>query len=202
MNELNAMARDLGVENFGTMRKHEVIFHVLQKNAERAGGCFPKRARGVAGSFGFLRSQSFNYLPCPEDIYVSPSQIRRFDLQTGNLVAGQIVRRRRRKSFSPLLKVEGVDGEDPTRPRENAFRQSHAAVPQQAVSAGNRRGRVIHARAGFGLPDWQRLARIDCRAARAQAKRFLMQKLAKCDFERTTRRLTFSSCSLMNGPRK
>src|SRR6185436_5713045 len=91
MNELNQMARDLCVENFGTMRKHEVIFHILQKNAERAGVLFSEGVLEVLPEgFGFLRSQSFNYLPCPEDIYVSPSQIRRFDLQTGNLIAGQI----------------------------------------------------------------------------------------------------------------
>src|ERR1019366_8189770 len=90
MSELNHMAKELGVENFGTMRKHEVIFHILQKNAERAGVLFSEGVLEVLPEgFGFLRSQSFNYLPCPEDIYVSPSQIRRFDLQTGNLIAGQ-----------------------------------------------------------------------------------------------------------------
>ena len=81
MNELNQMAKDLGVENFGTMRKHEVIFHILQKNAERSGVLFSEGVLEVLPEgFGFLRSQSFNYLPCPEDIYVSPSQIRRFRL--------------------------------------------------------------------------------------------------------------------------
>ncbi|HXC97959.1 MAG TPA: Rho termination factor N-terminal domain-containing protein, partial [Verrucomicrobiae bacterium] len=86
MTQLNHMAKDLGVENFGTMRKHEVIFHILQKNAERSGVLFSEGVLEVlTEGFGFLRSQSFNYLPCPEDIYVSPSQIRRFDLQTGNL---------------------------------------------------------------------------------------------------------------------
>src|SRR5258708_8830969 len=91
MNELNHMAREMGIENFGTMRKHEVIFHILQKNAERSGILFSEGVLEVLSEgFGFLRSQSFNYLPCPEDIYVSPSQIRRFDLQTGNLIAGQI----------------------------------------------------------------------------------------------------------------
>src|SRR5438045_748416 len=84
MADLNQMARDLGVENFGTMRKHEVIFHILQKNAERSGVLFSEGVLEVLSEgFGFLRSQSFNYLPCPEDIYVSPSQIHRFDLQTG-----------------------------------------------------------------------------------------------------------------------
>ena len=91
MTELNGMAKEYGVENFGTMRKHEVIFHILEKNAARSGVLFSEGVIEVLPEgFGFLRSQSFNYLPCPEDIYVSPSQIRRFDLQTGNLVAGQI----------------------------------------------------------------------------------------------------------------
>ena len=84
MTELNGMAKDLGVENFGTMRKHEVIFHILQKNAERAGVLFSEGVLEVLPEgFGFLRSQSFNYLPCPEDIYVSPSQIRRSANQSG-----------------------------------------------------------------------------------------------------------------------
>src|SRR5215831_8228666 len=67
MMELNQMARELNVENFGTMRKHEVIFHILQKNAERAGVLFSEGVLEVLPEgFGFLRSQSFNYLPCPE----------------------------------------------------------------------------------------------------------------------------------------
>src|SRR5438477_12713474 len=114
MSELNQMARDFAVENFGTMRKHEVIFHILQKNAERAGVLFSEGVLEVLPEgFGFLRSQSFNYLPCPEDIYVSPSQIRRFDLQTGNLIAGQIRPPKDKERFFALLKVEGVDQEDP-----------------------------------------------------------------------------------------
>src|SRR6266853_3603 len=119
MTELNQMARDLGVENFGTMRKHEVIFHILQKNAERAGVLFSEGVLEVLPEgFGFLRSQSFNYLSCPEDIYVSPSQIRRFDLQTGNLVAGQIRPPKEKERFFALLKVEGVDGEDPDKAKD------------------------------------------------------------------------------------
>src|SRR5258706_9980543 len=119
MGDLNQMARDMGVENFGTMPKHEVIFHVLQKNAERAGVLFSEGVLEVLPEgFGFLRSQSFNYLPCPEDIYISPSQIRRFDLQTGNLVAGQIRPPKEKEKFFALLKVEAVDGEDPDKAKE------------------------------------------------------------------------------------
>jgi transcription termination factor Rho len=119
MTELNNMARELGVENFGTMRKHEVIFHILQKNAERAGVLFSEGVLEVLPEgFGFLRSQSFNYLPCPEDIYISPSQIRRFDLQTGNLIAGQIRPPKEKEKFFALLKVEAVDGEEPDKAKD------------------------------------------------------------------------------------
>src|SRR3954468_1092785 len=119
MTELNQMARDLGVENFGTMRKHEVIFHILQKNAERSGVLFSEGVLEVLPEgFGFLRSQSFNYLPCPEDIYVSPSQIRRFDLQTGNLIAGQIRPPKDKERFFALLKVEAVDTEEPDKAKD------------------------------------------------------------------------------------
>jgi transcription termination factor Rho len=119
MSELNAMAKEYGVENFGTMRKHEVIFHILERNAQRAGVLFSEGVIEVLPEgFGFLRSQSFNYLPCPEDIYVSPSQIRRFDLQTGNLIAGQIRPPKEKEKFFALLKVEAVDGEDPEKAKD------------------------------------------------------------------------------------
>ena len=119
MTELNSMAKEYGVENFGTMRKHEVIFHILEKNAARSGVLFSEGVIEVLPEgFGFLRSQSFNYLPCPEDIYVSPSQIRRFDLQTGNLVAGQIRPPKEKEKFFALLKVEAVDGEEPDKAKD------------------------------------------------------------------------------------
>ena len=122
MAKLTAMAKQFGVENYGTMRKHEIIYHVLQKNAERAGVLFTEGVLEVLPEgFGFLRSRSFNYLPCPEDVYVSPSQIRRFDLQTGNLIAGQIRPPKEKERFFALLKVEAVDGEDP----EKAKNKTH-----------------------------------------------------------------------------
>ena len=158
MPDLNQMARDLGVENFGTMRKHEVIFHILQKNAERAGVLFSEGVLEVLPEgFGFLRSQSFNYLPCPEDIYVSPSQIRRFDLQTGNLIAGQIRPPKEKERFFALLKVEARGpGRSGQGQGQDAFRQPDAALPQQALHPGDRARRALHAGARPGLPDWQR----------------------------------------------
>jgi transcription termination factor Rho len=119
MAELTQMAREFYVENVGTMKKHEIIFHILQKNAERNGILFSEGVLEILPEgFGFLRSQAFNYLPCPEDIYVSPSQIRRFDLQTGDLIAGQIRPPKDKERFFALLKVEAVAGEDPEKAKE------------------------------------------------------------------------------------
>ncbi len=119
MPDLNKIAREMGIENFGTMRKHELIFHILQCNAARAGVMFSEGVLEILPEgFGFLRSRSFNYLPCPEDIYVSPSQIRRFDLQTGNLIAGQIRPPKDKERFFALLKVEAVDGEEPDKAKD------------------------------------------------------------------------------------
>jgi transcription termination factor Rho len=122
MARLNQMAKNFGVANYGTMRKHEIIYHILQKNAERAGVLFTEGVLEVLPEgFGFLRSRAFNYLPCPEDVYVSPSQIRRFDLQTGNLIAGQIRPPKEKERFFALLKVEAVDTGDP----EKAKNKTH-----------------------------------------------------------------------------
>ncbi|MCL4178501.1 MAG: transcription termination factor Rho [Verrucomicrobia bacterium] len=119
MSELNQMAKEMEIENFGTMRKQEVIFQILQKNAQRSGILFAEGVLEILPEgFGFLRSQSFNYLPCPEDIYVSPSQIRRFDLQTGDVVSGQIRPPKEKERFFALLKVEAVGHEDPDRAKD------------------------------------------------------------------------------------
>ena len=112
--ELNIMAKEMQVENFGTMRKHEVIFQILRKHAEDRGvliaeGVLEILPEGV----GFLRSPYYNYLPCPEDVYVSPSQIRRFDLQTGDQIQGRIRPPKEKEKFFALLKVDAVGGEDP-----------------------------------------------------------------------------------------
>jgi len=119
IHELNEMARELGIENFGTLKKHELIFQILQRNARRSGVIISDGVLEVLpDGFGFLRSQTFNYLPCPEDIYVSPSQIRRFNLQTGNLVAGRIRSPRDKERFFALLQIETVDNEDPDKAKD------------------------------------------------------------------------------------
>ena len=117
--DLNEIAKEKGIENFGTMKKHEVIFEILKHNAESKGILFAEGVLEILPEgFGFLRSQSYNYLPCPEDIYVSPSQIRRFDLQTGDLVAGHTRPPKDKERFFALLKVEAVDKADPDRAKD------------------------------------------------------------------------------------
>ena len=89
-------------------------YRALHANGSVAEGVLEVLAEG----FGFLRSQAFNYLACPEDVYVSPSQIRRFDLQTGDLVAGQIRPPKEKEKFFALLKVESVNDMDPDKAKE------------------------------------------------------------------------------------
>ena len=112
--ELNVMAKEMEVENFGTMRKHEVIFQILRKHAEDRGVLIAEGVLEILPEgFGFLRSPYYNYLPCPEDVYVSPSQIRRFDLQTGDQIQGRIRPPKEKEKFFALLKVDAVGDEDP-----------------------------------------------------------------------------------------
>jgi len=119
MAALSQLAREWNIENFGTLKKHEVIFEILKKNAERNGILFAEGVLEILPEgYGFLRSQSFNYLPCPEDVYVSPSQIRRFNLQTGDLVAGQIRPPKEKEKYFALLKIEAVDKEDPEKAKD------------------------------------------------------------------------------------
>jgi transcription termination factor Rho len=117
--DLNAKAKDLGVENFGTMKKHELVFAILQKNSERRGSLYADGILEVMPEgYGFLRSPCFSYLACPEDVYVSPSQIRRFDLQTGDHVSGQVRPPKEKERYFALLKVDSVGHEDPDKAKE------------------------------------------------------------------------------------
>lgn len=116
--ELNAMADALGLIDLGAVRKHELIFEILKAHARRAGTMFSKGILEILpDGFGFLRSPYSNYLPCPEDIYVSPSQIRRFAMRTGDLVEGEIREPKDKERFFALLRVDKVNGDDPEKLR-------------------------------------------------------------------------------------
>ncbi|MGB2600291.1 MAG: transcription termination factor Rho [Candidatus Omnitrophota bacterium] len=112
--ELNDLARDLKVNGTSGMKKHDLIFRILQAKVEKSGMAFGEGVLEVLeDGFGFLRSPDYNYLPCPDDIYVSPSQIRRFNLKTGDTVSGQIRPPKEGERYFALLKVEAVNFENP-----------------------------------------------------------------------------------------
>ncbi len=112
--ELTQMAASLNIEGASGLRKQDLIYAILQAQTEKTGNIF---AQGVLeilpDGFGFLRSPDFSYLPGPDDIYVSPSQIRRFNLRTGDLVTGQIRQPKDNERYFALLKVEAIGHEPP-----------------------------------------------------------------------------------------
>lgn len=114
ISELNHVARGLGVEGTSSLRKQELIFRILQAQTEKNGLIFSEGVlETLPDGFGFLRAPDYNYLPGPDDIYVSPSQIRRFDLQTGDTVSGQIRPPKESERYFALLKVEAVNFGNP-----------------------------------------------------------------------------------------
>ncbi len=114
ISQLSELARDFGIENYGTLKRQEIIFQIVQRNLQVGGTIYTRGVLEVMPEgFGFLRSPAFNYLPCPEDIYVSPSQIRRFDLQSGDDVEGQVRPPKDKEKFYALLRVEKVAGIEP-----------------------------------------------------------------------------------------
>ncbi|UCD31467.1 MAG: transcription termination factor Rho [Desulfobacterales bacterium] len=117
--ELNVMAKDFKIEGAAGMRKQDLIFALLQAEIEKTGLIFGEGTLEILpDGFGFLRAPNYNYLPGPDDIYVSPSQIRRFNLRTGDTVSGQIRQPKETERYFALLKVEAVNYEDPEVARE------------------------------------------------------------------------------------
>ena len=116
MQELAEMGKALGIEGIGALEKSTLIFEILRANAEKSGRLYGSGYLEIlADGFGFLRSPSYSYLPCPEDIYLSPSQIKRFSLKTGDFVAGQIRTPREKERFFAMLKVESINHDNPER---------------------------------------------------------------------------------------
>jgi len=119
ISELTEMAKELNIESAAGMRKQELMFALLQAQIEQDGLIFGEGTLEILpDGFGFLRSPDSNYLPGPDDIYVSPSQIRRFNLRTGDTVSGQIRQPKESERYFALLKVEAVNYEDPEIARE------------------------------------------------------------------------------------
>ena len=112
--DLTKLAQEMEVPGYSGLKKQELIMRILETSAEKEGKLFASGVLEVMQEgYGFLRSQDYNYLPGPDDIYVSPSQIKRFNLRTGHQVAGQIRPPKDNERFYALLKVETVNGEGP-----------------------------------------------------------------------------------------
>jgi transcription termination factor Rho len=111
---LNAMAKDLMVEGASGMKKHDLIFKILQSQTEKSGLLFAEGVLEILpDGYGFLRAPESNYLPGPDDIYVSPSQIRKFDLRTGDTVSGQVRPPKEGERYFALIKVEAINFDSP-----------------------------------------------------------------------------------------
>lgn len=122
ISELNTIARELNIQGTSGLRKQELIFKVLQGQTEKNGLIFAEGVLEVLpDGFGFLRAPDYNYLPGPDDIYVSPSQIRRFDLRTGDIISGQVRPPKDTERYFALLKVEAINFESPETAREKIF---------------------------------------------------------------------------------
>ena len=119
---LNQIAKDLGVAGAAGLRKQELIFKILQTQAEKSGLIFSEGVlECLPDGFGFLRAPEYNYLPGPDDVYVSPSQIRRFDLRTGDTVSGQIRPPKEGERYFALIKVDAINFEPPEESRNKIF---------------------------------------------------------------------------------
>ena len=165
--KLTQIAKDLNVAGATGMRKQELIFQILKAQTEQSGFIFSEGVLEVLpDGFGFLRAPDYNYLPGPDDIYVSPSQIRKFDLQTGDTVSGQIRPPKEGERYFALIKVEAVNFEAPDQAREKLFFENLTPLyPQERVHARDRRRQPVGARHGPDDADRQGPARPDRRAA-------------------------------------
>jgi transcription termination factor Rho len=153
---LAQIAKGLEIQGAASMRKQELIFSILQAQAERLGRIFSEGVLEVLpDGYGFLRAPEYNYLPGPDDIYVSQSQVRRFGLQTGDTVSGQVRAPQKDESYFALVKVEAINFDPPEVARDRVFFDNLTPLyPQEQLrveSEGeNPSGRVIDLFAPIG----------------------------------------------------
>jgi transcription termination factor Rho len=147
--KLNEVAKDFGVQGFAGLRKQELIFKILQEQATKSGLIFSEGVlECLPDGFGFLRAPEYNYLPGPDDVYVSPSQIRRFDLRTGDTVSGQIRPPKEGERYFALIKVDAINFEPPEEARNKIFFDNLTPLYPQArlkmeTTKDNYSGRVM-----------------------------------------------------------
>ena len=142
--ELHSMAEDLNISNFSGLRKQDLIFRIEQNLLDAD---IVLRGEGVleilSEGYGFLRSQDWNYLYGPDDIYVSPSQIKRFDLRTGDTVAGQVRPPKEGERYLALLKVESINNDDPDHAKHRiAFDNLRPRYPDKRLRLENSTGDI------------------------------------------------------------
>src|SRR6266516_1287498 len=146
---LTQVAKDLNIQGASGMRKQELIFQILRAQTEKSGLIFSEGVlECLPDGFGFLRAPEYNYLPGPDDIYVSPSQIRKFDLRTGDTVSGQVRPPKDGERYFALIKVEAVNFEDPEVARNKIFFDNLTPLYPQGrlkmeTSKENMTGRVL-----------------------------------------------------------
>ncbi|HUR34428.1 MAG TPA: transcription termination factor Rho, partial [Vicinamibacterales bacterium] len=147
--QLTQIAKDKNVVGATGMRKQDLIFQILKAQTEQSGFIFSEGVlETLPDGFGFLRAPDYNYLPGPDDIYVSPSQIRRFDLQTGDTISGQIRPPKEGERYFALIKVEAVNFESPDQARDKLFFENLTPLyPQERLKletvGENLAGRVM-----------------------------------------------------------
>ncbi len=146
---LNGVAKELGIPGATGLRKQELIFQILKAQTERSGLIFSEGVlETLPDGFGFLRAPEYNYLPGPDDIYVSPSQIRKFDLRTGDTVSGQVRPPKEGERYFALIKVEAINLEHPDVARERTFFENLTPIypedqAQLETTQENLTGRVM-----------------------------------------------------------
>jgi transcription termination factor Rho len=156
ISSLTEVAKDLSVPGYTGMRKQELIFQILKAQTEQSGLIFSEGVlECLPEGFGFLRAPDYNYLPGPDDIYVSPSQIRKFDLRTGDTVSGQIRPPKDGERYFALIKVEAVNFEHPDAAKDKIFFDNLTPLyPHEAfkleTSPENLSGRVMDMLAPIG----------------------------------------------------
>lgn len=134
--ELTKIAQEMNISGFSGLKKSELIFRILEEQTAQEGLIFSKGVLEILpDGYGFLRSQNYSYLPGPDDIYISPSQIKRFGLRTGDTVTGQIRPPKDNERFFALLRVEAVNFESPEKARErNLFDTLTPLYPDERIN--------------------------------------------------------------------
>ena len=136
ISQLTNIAKDLKVNSYSGLRKQELIYKILETQTKKNGQIYGEGILEILpDGFGFLRATSYNYLPGPDDIYVSPSQIRRFDMRTGDTISGQIRPPKDSERYFALLKVESVNLENPESSKDKIlFDNLTPLYPQERIN--------------------------------------------------------------------